>query len=160
MTAPSWLTGLPTNLGEPSHGKLKADQWRTLGTVYLPEALVCLWHRSSGANERSARCNKLLSVTLSLISAIAIACRRTTSPANAKLYLQHMKAYLDGLRDLITDYQFRPNHYMALHLPEYLICFGPVHGWWTFPFERLIGLIQRLPNNSKMGWYQCYLLDN
>ncbi len=67
-----------------------------------------------------------------------------------------MKAYLDGLHKLIPDYQFRPNHHMALHLPEYLTWFGPVHGWWTFPFERLIGLIQRLPNNSKMGWYHCH----
>lgn len=67
-----------------------------------------------------------------------------------------MKAYLDGLRELIPDYQFRPNHHMALHLPEYLTWFGPVHGWWTFPFERLIGLIQRLPNNSKMGRYRCH----
>jgi hypothetical protein len=47
MTAPSWLTGLPPNLGEPSHGKLKADQWHILGTVYLPVALVRLWHRSA-----------------------------------------------------------------------------------------------------------------
>ena len=156
MVTPSWLTCLPTNLGEPSHGKLKADQWRTLGTIYLPVSLVRLWHGSSEDDKRSARCKKLLSVTLSLISAIAIACRRTTSPADAKLYLHHMKAYLDGLRDLIPDYQFRPNHHMALHLPEYLIRFGPVHGWWTFPFERLIGFIQRLPNNFKMGRYHFH----
>jgi hypothetical protein len=35
FVTPSWLTSIPSNLGEPSHGKLKADQWRTLGTVYL-----------------------------------------------------------------------------------------------------------------------------
>lgn len=157
MITPSWLTCLPTNLGEPSHGKLKADQWRILGTKYLPVSLVRLWHQSSGNDERSMQCNKLLSVTLSLISAIVIACRRTISPADATLYLCHMKSYLDGLRDLIPDYQFRPNHHMALHLPEYLLWFGPVHGWWTFPFERLIGLLQRLPNNFKIGLYLFYL---
>ena len=27
---------------------------------------------------------------------------------------------------------------MALHLPDYLLLYGPVHSWWTFPFERLI----------------------
>ena len=156
MITPSWLTCLPTNLGQSSHGKLKADQWRTLGTIYLPVSLVRIWHRSSEADERLARCKQLLLVTLSLISAIAIACRRTTSPLDAELYLRYMKAYLDGLRGLIPDYQFRPNHHMALHLPEYLILFGPVHGWWTFPFERLIGLIQRLPNNFKMGSYHFH----
>ena len=151
MITPSWLASLPANLGESSHGKLKADQWRTLGTKYLPVGLVRLWHQLSSDDPRSRQRKELLSLTLSLISAIAIACRRTTSPTDAALYLAHMKSYLKGLKNVIPDYQFRPNQHMALHLPDYLQWFGPVHGWWTFPFERLIGLLQRLPNNFKMG---------
>ena len=29
--------------------------------------------------------------------------------------------------------------------------YGPVHAWWTFPFERLIGLLQRIPTNFQNG---------
>ncbi|PIL27816.1 hypothetical protein GSI_10970 [Ganoderma sinense ZZ0214-1] len=57
---PSWMERPPRNFGSPSHGKLKADQWRVVCTL-----------------------------------------------------------------------------------------FGPVHGWWTFPFERFNGLLQRLNTNSK-----------
>ena len=28
---------------------------------------------------------------------------------------------------------------------------GPVHGWWTFPFERLIGMLQDVRANYIPG---------
>lgn len=93
----------------------------------------------------------MLLTTLSLVSAILIASSRTMSREKADLYLYYMKEYLNGIRDLIPDYQFRPNHHMALHLWEYLRLYGPVQGWWAFPFERLIGLLQRTPTNFKNG---------
>ena len=52
MHTPSWLTSVPANLGKPSHGKLKADQWRTLGTTYLPVSLIRLWDRLEDKSER------------------------------------------------------------------------------------------------------------
>jgi len=47
VTIPSWLERPPTNLGEKSHGKLKADMWRILFTVFLPLILPELWHDAS-----------------------------------------------------------------------------------------------------------------
>ena len=79
---------------------------------------------------------------------IASSC--TISPAGADSYLQHMQAYLAGLKQLFPGYKFYPNHHMALHLHEYLLLFGPVHAWWTFPFERMIGMLQRMQTNSKI----------
>jgi hypothetical protein len=32
-----------------------------------------------------------------------------------------------------------------------LLRFGPIHGWWMFPFERVIGLLQQFNTNSEMG---------
>lgn len=151
MTTPSWLTSVPHNLGEPSHGKLKADQCRTIGTVYLPVSLARLWHTAAADDRRAAQCKKALSVTLSLISAIMAATSRSTSRKKAALYTKHMKDYLDGLRTLCPGYTFKPNHHVALHIETFLRLFGPVYGWWTYPFERLIGLLQRLPNNFKNG---------
>ncbi|KAF8801723.1 hypothetical protein BYT27DRAFT_7261832 [Phlegmacium glaucopus] len=40
---------------------------------------------------------------------------------------------------------------MVLHLAEYLRFYGPVHSWWTFPFECLIGMLQHIPNNFQDG---------
>ena len=151
MYTPSWLTSVPTNLGEPSHGKLKADQWRTLGTTYLPVSLIRLWDGLEDDHQRSRQCKKLLAATLSLISAVIAASSRTISQEKADLYLHHMQTYLNGLRELFPQYKFLPNQHMALHLAEYLRFYGPVHSWWTFPFERLIGMLQHIPNNFQDG---------
>jgi hypothetical protein len=150
MVKPSWLTSLPAKLGSASHGKLKADQWRALGTTFLPVTLVRLWGCATNDSESEER-KRILDVTMSLISAIIIASSRVTSARNADLYLQHLQAYISGVKALFPDYRFHPNHHMALHLHEYLRLYGPVHSWWAFPFERLIGILQRIPTNSKIG---------
>jgi hypothetical protein len=157
MHTPSWLTSVPANLGKPSHGKLKADQWCTLGTTYLPVSLICLWDRLEYDDQCSRQCKKLLAVTLSLISAVIVASSRTTSQEKADLYLHHMQTYLNGLCKLFPQYRFLPNQHMALHLAEYLRFYGPVHSWWTFPFERLIGMLQRIPNNFQDGKFHLHI---
>ena len=55
MVTPSWLMSVPANLGEPSHGKLKADQWHTLNTTYLSVSLVQLWNQLEDGVPSSAR---------------------------------------------------------------------------------------------------------
>jgi hypothetical protein len=62
-----------------------------------------------------------------------------------------MQVYLNGIWDLFPEYKFHPNHHMAFHLREYLILFGPIHAWWTFPFERIIGKLQCIPTSGKIG---------
>jgi hypothetical protein len=153
MLRPSWLTSVPYEFGSGSHGKLKADQWRVLGTTFLPVSLVRLWSVVEVGNPRSEKCRQILDVTMSLLSAVAIACSRVTSEEHAELYLNNMHSYLVGLKQLFPEYSFHPNHHMALHLPDYLLLYGPVHSWWTFPFERLIGILQRISTNYKLGRY-------
>jgi hypothetical protein len=159
MVTPSWITSVPKDLGSPRHGKPKADQWRVLGTTYLPVSLVRLWAKVHKGDKRSERCRKILDMTISLLSAVIIASSRVTSSSRADLYLQHMQAYLNGIHDLFPQYKFHPNHHMALHLHEYLTLYGPVHAWWTFPFERIIGMLQRISTSSKIGkTYYCTFL--
>ena len=154
LLTPTWMTSVPSNLGEASHGKLKADQWRALGTTYLPLALIRLWGLPNTRSPRSGRCREILNLTVSLLSAVTVASSHSMSPALANSYLQHMQAYLAGLKKLFPEYGFHPNHHMALHLHQYLLLFGPVHGWWTFPFERMIGMLQRMPTNGKIGIFK------
>lgn len=153
ISTPTWVTSVPSNLGSASHGKLKADQWRTLGITHLPLSLIRLWGLRNSDDPRSQKCKEILDVTISLISAVVLASSRKTSPSIATAYLIHMKAYMEGIKRLFPQYQFRPNHHMAMHLHEYLRRFGPVHSWWTFPFERLIGMLERIPTNFKIGMF-------
>ncbi|KAF9035754.1 hypothetical protein BJ165DRAFT_1312661, partial [Panaeolus papilionaceus] len=77
------------------------------------------------------------------------------SSNHAVRYHAHMLAYLTLLKELFPEYKFRPNHHAALHLSEYIHLYGPVHSWWTFPFEWVIGLLQRISTNYKAGEYEA-----
>jgi len=152
---PSWQQAPPSNLGEASHGKLKADQWRTLIEFDIPVSLVKLWSKlpEDNGDVHNVRCRKLMESTMLLATALRWATSRRTSANHAKKYTENMRAYLHTLRDLFPDRDLRPNHHNALLVGEMLMRFGPVHGWWCFPYERVIGKLQQINTNSKMGTY-------
>lgn len=152
MVTPSWSTSVPINLGRPAHGKLKADQWRIIGSTYLPATLIRLWSQADEEHQpESEKRREYLDFTMTLLSAINIATSRVTSVANSEEYENLMFKYRKQLRELFPNYSAKPNHHIAMHLGEYLRMYGPVYGWWTFPFERLIGTLQRISTNYKPG---------
>ena len=40
---PSLISSGPYNFGDASAGTLKADEWHTMSTIYIPLALVSMW---------------------------------------------------------------------------------------------------------------------
>ena len=54
LLTPTWMTSVPSNIGQSSHGKLKADQWRALGTTHLLLSLIRLWGFDTDGSPRSA----------------------------------------------------------------------------------------------------------
>ena len=42
-----------------------------------------------------------------------------------------------------------PNMHLHAHLKQCIADYGPLHGFWAFPFERYNGLLGELPNNKK-----------
>jgi hypothetical protein len=146
-TLPSWLERPPPNFGSPSHGKLKADHWRTVCTVSLIITLVRLWGREDCPEWEK----KMLRNFLDLVIAVKTATKRSVSAEQIERYEFYMTRYLKTLRDLYSDSHFVPNHHLSLHLPRCLRDFGPVHAWWSFPFERYNGVISRLNTNNKPG---------
>ena len=148
---PSWLEKPPSTFGSLGHGKLKADQWRTVCTVNLVITLVRLW---SGV-QVTASDHILLANFIHLVIAVDLAARRTMSPSRAQSVDEHMYAYVRGLRDLF-EHSLVPNHHLALHLKRCLLEFGPVQGWRAFPFERYNGILQRFRSNNKPGMYLSY----
>ncbi|PPQ79322.1 hypothetical protein CVT26_001092, partial [Gymnopilus dilepis] len=84
LLSPAWMTSIPSNLGSPSHGKLKADQWRIVGTVHLPLSLIRLWAGTAQDSGRSLRCRQILSATMSLVSAVIVATSQTITAENAQ----------------------------------------------------------------------------
>ncbi|KAF6746070.1 hypothetical protein DFP72DRAFT_761152, partial [Ephemerocybe angulata] len=134
----------PSNFGSPTHGKLKADQWRTCIEFDLPVSLVKLWVLQPCADRRLRdRRLAVVTATLNLSMAIRWATSTRTSQRHADNYLKYMVAYLKAILELHPDTKLRPIHHNALHIPLFLGLFGPMRGWWMFFFERLIGLLQK-----------------
>ena len=154
---PTWQSSPPKNFGSPAHGKLKADQWRTCIEFDLPVSLMRMWEETSQAgvsSELQVRRRKVVESTMLLSIAICWAVSHRTSELHADQYRKHMMAYLTTLRELCPNMDLHPVHHNALHIPEFLLRFGPMHGWWMFPFERLIGILQKIKVNFKIGEYQ------
>jgi hypothetical protein len=156
-SVPSWVPSVPVNFGHPGVGTLKADQWRFLSTIYLPLALISVWN---GCESRHSQLNdsegvtgllRILDHTMHLVQAILLGCSDSMSEDKATSYLNHMKHYLDDLPVVHPGKQARPNHHMALHLPRFFRFYGPARSWWSFPFERMNGHLQRTLTNHKPG---------
>ena len=77
---PSWMERPPKNFGSPSHGKLKADQWRTVCTVSLVITLCRLW----GSSSATPRQRLLLDNFLNLTRAVDLAARRSMDVEDRK----------------------------------------------------------------------------
>jgi hypothetical protein len=152
-TRPSWQAELPTNLGEPEHGKLKADQWRSSIEFDLPVSLARLWLSDclDSDPQRRDRRKKLLESTMLLAMAVRWGSSYKTSQEHRDKYMKYMHAYLKSILELYPGYKLKPNHHAALHIGEFLMRYGPVHGWWMFPFEKLIGSLQRINTNHHFG---------
>jgi len=143
---------VPATVATAPKAKLKSDEWRTWGCLYLPVSFIRLWLKVDPVNEKESRRRDLMHLTMLLVSAIVIASSRVTSEENAREYLAYMLGYRQALEKLFPNYLCQSIHHMAMHIPEYLLMYGPVHGWWAYPFERMIGMLQRIAVNSKEGW--------
>jgi hypothetical protein len=148
---PSWLECVPHNYGDAAAGTVKADEWRTLSTIFIPLALIIMWGEgtSHASPEDAVKFRQILDHTMLLVSAISLVCMRTMTQTRATAYINCMAQYLKDMAVLHPGVAYRPNHHMSMHLPHFLRLFGPVRSWWCFPFERLIGQIQRLLSNHK-----------
>ena len=67
MKLPMWIYPAPPNWRTVERGKLSADQWRLVCTVYLPITLIHLWSHITGQKR------DMLTHFMDLVSAIRIA---------------------------------------------------------------------------------------
>jgi hypothetical protein len=67
----------------------------------------------------------------------------------------HYKKYSDSVGGLFKGVKVQPNHHFSLHIPQQMNSWGPLSGVAEFPGERLIGFLQKINTNNKIGQYQC-----
>ncbi|VDB96864.1 unnamed protein product [Peniophora sp. CBMAI 1063] len=125
ISLPTWLNRGQQYFGKPGIGTIKADSWRTIGTILLPLALILLWGKGGRRHTRFHAI--LLDNFLHLVVAVNLATMRTTSNDRRMSYLEHLQKYARGLVHTIPNYPVPANLHLSFHIPEILELFGPVH---------------------------------
>ena len=144
---PSWVKSVPANFGDAAAGTLKADEWWTLSTIYLPLALISLWGngcRKASSNYEASHLCAYLDHTMLIISTMVIACKCTALERCSNDFLQCITSYLMDLQALHPDANYCPYHHLAIHLPHFFCLFWPACCFWTYPFEQVIGQNQHI----------------
>ena len=125
--------------------------------MYLPITLLLLF----GQPDSPPHLKAVLDHTMQLVCAVLLACKRTTNSSRIERYRHFLRRYIEKLPALYPDLGCESIHHMAFHIYDFLKLFGPVHSWWAFPFEHLIGQLQHMPTNHKFGTHAslCEILQ-
>ncbi|KAJ3804073.1 hypothetical protein F5876DRAFT_27538, partial [Lentinula aff. lateritia] len=135
----------PRNLGEASHGKLKAHELLILFTVILPLVIPELWWRG---NETEIR---RLQSFCDLVVATNIICAYSTSNVEADIYMDHFVKYHVSIQELYPGFSSMPNHHYAMHGGDQLKFWGPLALLSEFPGERMNGNFGQVKTNKHLG---------
>jgi hypothetical protein len=147
ITLPTWVQRPPTNLGEPSHGKLKAHEYLSLFTCIFPLIIPEFWH-SATATETS---RQHLNSFHHLVAATNIISSFKTSNAKADAYTHHYTQYRASLPALFPGSHSKPNHHYAMHNGALMKYWGPLPSLSEFPGERMNGMLQNINTNRQLS---------
>ncbi|MBW0510021.1 hypothetical protein O181_049736 [Austropuccinia psidii MF-1] len=96
---------------------------------------------------------------LHLISITHILRLHEVSNKQIHLIKNHIEEYCGGIQELFPNFPLKPNHHLALHIPECLERFGPASNWSAWVFERVIGWLKNIPTNNHLSSMSSTLLQ-
>lgn len=143
---PSWLKAPPKNFGTATHGKIGAEEYKSLAMVSLTITLIRLW-----GNAQSGPFRERLDHFLDLTIAIRILAYQSISSTDIQTFIHHYANYTNGLKFLYPYCSIIPTQHMGLHIPEFLTKLGPATRFNENPAEMFIGMLQDVPTNWKYG---------
>ncbi|KAI5898333.1 uncharacterized protein SCHCODRAFT_02611784 [Schizophyllum commune H4-8] len=147
ISLPSCVERPPLNLGEPSHGKLKAEYELTLFTLIFPLFLPEFWLRAGSTDHDQL----LLSNFYHLVAATNIVSSFSTTASAADEYTYHYTQYRISSTTLFPDSTSKPNHHYAMHNADLLRYWGPLPVLSEFAGERMNGMLQKVKTNHHMA---------
>lgn len=122
---PALHCGPPVNLGEESHGKLKADVLCSLAEFDLVATASEIWAKNTQpANTNpdvAEQSDKKFWATMYLCIVIRFGTSFKTLAEHAQKYTMYMTAYLELLLDLYPGICLTPNQHKALHIDPGLV---------------------------------------
>ncbi|KAJ3885702.1 hypothetical protein GG344DRAFT_30407, partial [Lentinula edodes] len=160
VQTPTWVSNPPRNVGLYEAGTLKADHWRTLFSIHVPLATLSLWKNTSPlAATNASSMTSVVDTTMHLVCASAIMVKRKLSSSRRDQFRHLLRLHVLGLKKNFPGWIF-PTHHLAFHIFDFMDLFSGVRHWWLFPFENLIGKLQRITTNHKPGEFEHTILHS
>jgi hypothetical protein len=144
-TIPSDWTRVPKNIGESSHGSLKAAEWLLLYKLYIPMLMII------SRNESNLFPDDIFNNTFHLISALNISTSWTTNSQACNDFTRHWTKYRQISQKMFPNLDSRPNHHMSTHIPELMMRWGSAPSSTTWAYERLNGKFSSFGTNNSVG---------
>ncbi|KAF8175306.1 hypothetical protein K438DRAFT_2045904, partial [Mycena galopus ATCC 62051] len=146
ISLPTWVARPPRNLGEASHGKLKAYESLILFTVIFPLIIPELWW-GKGTTELA-----FLQNFHHLVACTNVVSSFSTSNTLADLFTNHYVKYRKALPQLFPiKFKSVSNHHFAQHNGSLLKFWGPFSALNEFAGERMNGMLQKIKTNRNTG---------
>ncbi|KAF8601122.1 hypothetical protein BDV93DRAFT_446414, partial [Ceratobasidium sp. AG-I] len=141
-TLPRWLKHPPRNFGTVSHGKLQAEEYKSLALVSFVFTLGRIWgaHAAGPLRER-------LDNFLHLMLAVRILSFQSLVESDIVAFEHNYHEYLKGLPVLYPYASRTPVQHMGLHIPSFLRALGPSTRLSESTCEMFIGLLQDISTN-------------
>ncbi|THU79618.1 hypothetical protein K435DRAFT_823868 [Dendrothele bispora CBS 962.96] len=136
----------PGNLGEPSHGKLKAKEYLDLFTIFLPLILPEIWSTDRATDYERA----LLGNFYHLVASTNIIAAYSTLNSKADAYVYHYTEYRKTRAEIYAGVASKPNHHYTMHNGQLLKFWGPLSLLSEFPGEQMNGMLQGIETNRRM----------
>ncbi|MBW0540492.1 hypothetical protein O181_080207, partial [Austropuccinia psidii MF-1] len=150
VALPSGITRVPPRIGTFKGGKIKASEWQSLFSIYLPLVFLDVFIEDVEQYESNSPINQLLLKNIcALITCTNILISKSITEADANLFLQRYKSYCQTSHELFLCCKMNPNHHYALHVKSQLLWWGPLNAISENLGEQLNGFLQALQHNGK-----------
>ncbi|KAJ7342832.1 hypothetical protein DFH08DRAFT_703492, partial [Mycena albidolilacea] len=170
--APKWAGKLPLRVGEPAGGSLTADEYKFAVTGPWAVIIPLVWDRflkdaeqeHKNALERHTqkvtdykkkmkaweRGNKKSDPPTSPPAA-PVPRMRAGEDLNFLRFATALKIFVSSSISMYGAEAMKPNHHWAVHIPEQILDYGPVYGFWAFLTERLNKVLKNMNSNNWSG---------
>ncbi|KNE93158.1 hypothetical protein PSTG_13476 [Puccinia striiformis f. sp. tritici PST-78] len=150
---PSWIGRVPSTVGAAKGGKLKADEWVILFEIIMIPTLIQIPFKSHYVFQVP-----MFENLLHLCSIVNIVQSLKIDHDDIEALQLHLKAHREGLLDIFPTFPTKPDHHLALHLPDCLCQFSPAPQWTAWSFQRPNGSLASIPTNNHIETQDLTLL--
>lgn len=143
---PSWLKHPPKNFATISHGKIGAEEYKSLAMVSLSITLVRLW-----GCQPTGPFRERLDHFLHLVLAVRILAFQSLTESDISAFDTHYREYFGALTELYPHETVTYYQHTGLHIPMFLRLLGPSTRYSENTGEMFNQMLQDVNTNFKFG---------